>query len=217
MKKILITIIFTGILFSTIAQNVSKTKIADSDIMFTAIGGYRTANPPVDFVYEKIGPLTYKFINTTTGFTPDSLYWDFGDGGSPTANVDTVTHTYSGVGDYEACLFVYPPATVTPDSLCKLIAVSPISSIDENYGNSQLRIYPNPVLDELNIEIHLNDFTDLKIDIYNSLGIKVHSDNIHILKGKLQKTIDTSNLSAGLYILQIRAGEKAFLKKLNIY
>ena len=63
----------------------------------------------------------------------------------------------------------------------------------QNFDESQIRIYPNPVLDLLNIETQLENF---KLTLYN-----VHGVELKKLVNK--KAIDLTLLPSGIYFLQI--------------
>ena len=73
---------------------------------------------------------------------------------------------------------------------------SNVISIDNN-GEQLIKIYPNPVLDEFKIIVSdLNK--SFKIQICNQLG-EVVSEEIH----DINKMIDVSNLTDGIYIVKI--------------
>ena len=81
-----------------------------------------------------------------------------------------------------------------------------------NYTNSaNIYIYPNPVSDQLNI--NLIDKGANFIKILNILGAEVYST---VIEGKDHCTIDLSDLSAGIYIISISNSintAKKFIKK----
>ena len=68
-------------------------------------------------------------------------------------------------------------------------------------------VYPNPFDNELHI-IGLDNQTDVKIEIYNSIGQRIIEDYFSI-----EKTISTGNLQAGVYFLKIKTGEKTLTHK----
>lgn len=68
-----------------------------------------------------------------------------------------------------------------------------LSSSDFSQNNFEVKLYPNPVRDILNIEIE-NDIQS--IEIYNIQGQKVLSSN--------QKQINVSDLAAGMYMVRIQ-------------
>ena len=74
-----------------------------------------------------------------------------------------------------------------------------ISDIDA----SQISIYPNPVRNEMRINLPSN-LENGQIDIYNLIGSKVYSQSV----GKSAKEIDLSSLESGLYVARISENGK---------
>ena len=68
-----------------------------------------------------------------------------------------------------------------------------LSSSNFSQNNLEVKLYPNPVRDILNIEIE-NDIQS--IEIYNIQGQKVLSSN--------QKQINVSDLATGMYMVRIQ-------------
>ena len=74
------------------------------------------------------------------------------------------------------------------------LTVNSCTGINEEMNNiTSLRVYPNPFVNKL----HLSEFKGT-VEIYNQLGQKVFS-----YIGDALKTIDTSSLSSGVYILRV--------------
>ena len=67
------------------------------------------------------------------------------------------------------------------------------ASVIETYEDTLL-IYPNPAKDHINIIGENN----LRIDIYNSLGQKIHSEDC-----ENSTTIETSDWTSGIYFVNI--------------
>ncbi|HWY12712.1 MAG TPA: T9SS type A sorting domain-containing protein [Bacteroidia bacterium] len=72
--------------------------------------------------------------------------------------------------------------------------------IDENKMPIDLKLYPNPAANNLNILSEQNQFQYSEIEIINYLGQTV-------LKTQYTNTIDVSKLSKGIYTLKIIAKE----------
>jgi uncharacterized repeat protein (TIGR02543 family) len=72
----------------------------------------------------------------------------------------------------------------------------------EPASESDVRIYPNPVVDILNVEIlgNIGDYSDI-VEFYDTTGARVYLARIP--NGATQFTIDMTTFSAGLYILRI--------------
>ncbi|MCH8317030.1 MAG: T9SS type A sorting domain-containing protein, partial [Bacteroidetes bacterium] len=98
--------------------------------------------------------------------------------------------------------------SMNPDSVCKFVDLTGATDIDKNSivnSDKQLRIYPNPVINNLQIEIFINNTTtDLKFIIYNSLGELIFNSNYQTIKEGLNVIdFNISSLSKGLYILNV--------------
>ncbi|MCB0447456.1 MAG: endonuclease, partial [Gelidibacter sp.] len=85
--------------------------------------------------------------------------------------------------------------TAPKDDCSDLGSYSHTLSVATLLENS-LKIYPNPVKNQLNI--NLNTATKTQIDIYNVLGKKVLSKTIYD-----SDSVNTQSLSSGIYILKI--------------
>jgi len=67
--------------------------------------------------------------------------------------------------------------------------------VKEDLAN-QFNIYPNPVTNELNVEM---TSVNSKVVIFNSLGSKIHE----VMVNGLTTTIDVSNMARGVYYIQV--------------
>ena len=84
----------------------------------------------------------------------------------------------------------------------------PSVNSDINNKHTRLSIYPNPVSNELIIEIEGNN-DNLKFEITNSLGQDVFQGNV------VEKTIiQTSNFASGVYLIKLENGNSFEYKKL---
>ena len=75
--------------------------------------------------------------------------------------------------------------------------------------NKNLKIYPNPAQDFLNIELENQSNFDFNILIINNLGQIIKQD---VLNQNIQQ-INIANLPKGIYTLQIRNEETVFVKR----
>lgn len=129
--------------------------------------------------------------------------------------------TVYGIGDcgsnYVIYDYVFGPAISDPSSFSvdydgstcnytnNLLPVEVFKMIN----NASLKVYPNPVLrnGNLNIEFALN--TTAKINIYNVTGKLIKNEKMDNLKSK---SFSVSNLTGGIYFLKIET-ENSFLTK----
>ncbi|MEO5967392.1 MAG: M1 family aminopeptidase [Ferruginibacter sp.] len=80
-------------------------------------------------------------------------------------------------------------------------------------GITGVEIYPNPVIDNLNIFLH--DFSDptAVITLYNSLGQLISKKEISI-SGSEITFVNMTGLSGGIYFLRIKCGKEIVIKKI---
>lgn len=99
---------------------------------------------------------------------------------------------------------------------------------DENFPNcvsstnelpafvSQFKAYPNPVYEVLNIEIDLEERTEIQITVYDLLGQAVKHLNHNFKQNSFQERIDVADLATGIYLLQVNFGTQVYTEKLVV-
>lgn len=97
---------------------------------------------------------------------------------------------------------------ISIDSICGTEEISRIGLASAN----KLTIYPNPVSDDyINLVVKESGICDLVI--WNSLGQSVHTENNVSVSGNRVQAISVSNLSQGVYILQIKTLDGFIISK----
>ncbi|MDD2984345.1 MAG: T9SS type A sorting domain-containing protein [Crocinitomicaceae bacterium] len=79
-----------------------------------------------------------------------------------------------------------------------------------------LNIYPNPTRDEATIELNLSSVSTVKYEVVNMLGQILSTNAINNAVGNVQETINTSNLSAGQYIVNVFVNDAKTQKFLTV-
>lgn len=81
-----------------------------------------------------------------------------------------------------------------------------------------LKIYPNPVVDQLNINLRLEKETSLSIKITDLLGNDIVTlANERIQHGEHTKTYNMpAKLNSGIYFLRIVAGGEPVIKRISV-
>jgi len=118
---------------------------------------------------------------------------------------------------WEGCDAVYTARVllnINPDDAELDFAKPPIGKTQIEKEN-QVKVFPNPAKNMLNIQFEETISTDGRIQIYNNMGSLVLCAEIN--KGNAAKTIDVSQLQSGLYFYSIiLSGEKISSGKLTI-
>ncbi len=90
------------------------------------------------------------------------------------------------------------------------------SNKNKNYI-SDIKLYPNPVADNATVEYNLTEKASITISIYDINGRLLSNEQLGNKVGNQSERINTSNLTPGMYILQLRAGNdittSKFIKK----
>ncbi|WP_452224077.1 T9SS type A sorting domain-containing protein [Lacinutrix chionoecetis] len=101
------------------------------------------------------------------------------------------------------------------DNVIEVAAVDTYKAIPSTDNNVDIKLYPNPAVNNLNVELLL---LDAEVMNYNMIDL----NGRHVLKGSfdnstLGKTkVDVSNLSNGLYILTFKSNFRTFSKKIQV-
>jgi hypothetical protein len=99
------------------------------------------------------------------------------------------------------------------------INLSGAVSIDETKLNQVFRIYPNPVIDDINISFYsISKLTNPVLELYDAMGRLVNSKKLNnLVSGANEIQLPSSNLDAGWYLIVVKSQEKIitnrFLKK----
>jgi len=84
----------------------------------------------------------------------------------------------------------------------KLVVANDLDVNELNDNTLCYDIYPNPAKDKINIRFYQENFGKANINIFNSLGQIVYSDEI-IAEGVEETVINIENLQKGMYFLRI--------------
>jgi len=76
--------------------------------------------------------------------------------------------------------------------------------------NDNVNIFPNPAVEQLNIEIENPD--NAMIEIYNAIGNRIFSKAIHSQTEK----IDLSDFSTGFYLVKVKHGGTVMVGKVEV-
>lgn len=128
-----------------------------------------------------------------------------------TGNSNTV-HDYSftdlnpGKGDN-----YYRLRTIDKDNSSKLSDTRRI----RNIGIADVRIYPNPAPDNLNLAINADKASIGQLSITDISGKIIYTRSVNLPAGNTILTIPTNNIAAGTYLMKIQLNDDIILKKFN--
>lgn len=149
------------------------------------------------------------FTNTSVGGT--SFMWTFGDGNTSTEQ--NPIHTYDTSGVFTVAL--------TAANICGANTVQSTVNIvlvgtETPDWLTQLFVYPNPNNGQFTIDMAGEPARMAEFSLHNALGQLIRRDIADFSTGRLMQTLNYPELASGIYVLQIRAGEKTTAVKITV-
>ncbi len=155
-----------------------------------------TSNAEILLVNQSNQPVCYTKTNNSGNFTLNNLS----------------LNNYKVYAEIPGCTSTNVPVTLTQSNqnLTGVVISLIPTAITKNSINatSVTNIYPNPVIDLLNIETNISETKEVVCCIYNSMGVKVDSRTIQMNKGVNNLTFDTKLWAKGIYLLTINSSDK---------
>jgi plastocyanin len=150
----------------------------------------------------------------------DSVTWTWGNGTHnlrSTGGVENFDSGYfTGPGAQFTYTFTMPGITTYicdphPNSMYGAVTVLGTASTNE-INNFEFEIYPNPVIDIVNLSFENNFENMFKVEIYDALGRLSFSQNKFSTGNKL--SLNISELERGIYILKLYNNNKISVKRI---
>lgn len=121
-----------------------------------------------------------------------------------------VTLQVSSWGQQSMTQSVVMSAPINVTTICSNVGIETTSS-PESFS-----LYPNPATNELTIEIDGIETKNATIRIISMLGQTVFEKTEQANNGVLKDLLDVSQLSEGIYFVEVIAGEKRLVKKMVV-
>ena len=85
-------------------------------------------------------------------------------------------------------------------------------SVVNNFSNTEIKVYPNPAKDLINISF--NGYNNSKIKLTNLLGNIIYSESLESTNENNIKSLDLSGISKGIYFIEIISDKGKFTQKI---
>jgi len=96
-------------------------------------------------------------------------------------------------------------------SICNLGLVPTLSTEEVTF--EEFSIYPNPSIDRFKIRVNTTSTEDISIELFDLLGRRV-KQNRFAGQASFSQTINTTELSSGIYLVKVNQGQRSATKKL---
>ncbi len=211
-----------GIISRTTDKDVLKFTIGAGDITLTAAPYYKTPNldaypnlniqlrllnsSGTELALESPSVTTNTYASmaatlTKTGLAAGTYYLEI-DG---VANGTGVT----GYTDY---------ASLGGFNISGTVPKAPTTGIDTETGAvSQFNIFPNPSDGAFNITFNANTKANYKLEVFNSVGQKVHEETLDNFSGAYSRPLDIQQYGKGIYLIGISNDDSKSVKRAVAY
>ncbi|MEM7037593.1 MAG: PKD domain-containing protein, partial [Bacteroidota bacterium] len=162
---------------------------------------------PVSQFGSQMNQLVVDFADNSTNM-PTSWAWDFGDGNTSTSQ--NPQHMYGVAGTYTVCLIA--SNSCGSDTSCSSVTVSVVGIEDEVAGMG-LELWPNPVRDQLQVEVTLPYAADLTLRVRDLAGRTLYMERVAGATERWQPVLDVQALSSGMYFVEVESGESRMTRK----
>lgn len=169
----------------------------------------KVLNPVASFTTSS-SAFTVTVNNTSQNGT--SYYWDFGDGNSSTQE-NPGPHVYSfWPENKEYSIKLVVTNRCGSDSVTVKAKTS--VGVEELADGSQLDVYPNPVVNDLKLDINTARAQEVGVKILNVNGQQVFERNIGTINGASNVRLDVSGLAKGVYFVNVTLGEEVVVYRI---
>jgi PKD repeat protein len=158
-------------------------------------------------------PLLVHFADLTPG-NPVKWEWDFGDG--TTDSIRNPSHTYTQLGVYNVSLTTYDASGQNTAVYQAYIDVLN-TGFEEMHSDFDVKVFPNPYQHSTNIAYALTKKSNIHIEIYNAIGVKVVdliNEDQTAGSYKMQFSAADYGFSSGVYYLRMNVDGQLYTKKL---
>ncbi len=143
-------------------------------------------------------------------------------------NIGTASVIYRGSGSSVDILGLdasgtYFVAVIEYDCTPVQYLLSPINTLsttvlsaEDNLLSSKLKVYPNPTSNYVEVELGDLNYDEALINFTNLVGKSVKKSTIKRENNILKSKIDITDLSSGIYILEINVGKSKVFRKLVV-
>lgn len=157
--------------------------------------------------------LDYPYVTfSNSSMNSNGYYWDFGDGNS-SSDTDP-WHGYTAPGTYSVTMIAIN-GTCPNDTAWSTVTVIETSAIEE-HDEESLFIYPNPASDSFIIQWHQNSMQPTQIDMIDSRGRLIFSDQISDETGSKEIDLNQTAIVPGIYLIRISWNDSLVFRKIEI-
>lgn len=138
-------------------------------------------------------------VEMSGGTAPYYFEWSHGATGQEVMNLAAGMYEVS-ITDVHDCLLV------------ETVEIEQITNTTSIFKIKKWTVFPNPVIDILNVDIEFLESQSFQINLYDALGQTLYTEDYK--QDRLKTKFHVQDLNAGIYFLEIRSETSSRLKKI---
>jgi hypothetical protein len=122
----------------------------------------------------------------------------------------------AGIGTH-TLMYTYMDANGCENYAEQTVYVDDCVGIDDPTASIALQVYPNPMNNSSVVSFNLNDNADVKISLFNNLGMEVlNVSESYMNAGTHKVNLNLSDYENGIYFIRIQAGTQIHTEKVTL-
>ena len=148
------------------------------------------------------------FLDASTN-NPTSWEWDFGDGGTSTAQ--NPVHTYAEASNYTVCLIA--SSICGSDTICQIINI--VTDTEEpGKALPRMQISPNPTSGFAYLQLENLAGEEVRLRITDLKGQPIQGVSLKISADQTSERLDVRSLPPGVYLVIVESSEGRLVERL---
>ncbi len=181
---------------------------SETEIMFTVLDA-----AILDMLADSSTCASNSIVLDATQEGDYTYLWNPGNENTPVITVDS---TGAGFGEKQVTAIVTNNETNCVVEKTITVTFQDCTGLDENVGNLQISMYPNPASTELRLEMSSKNTESSSLEITDLSGRIVYKELITTGPSTIKKKLDVSFLAGGTYFVNIKNNQQSVSKKLII-
>ncbi|MCB9246603.1 MAG: PKD domain-containing protein [Flavobacteriales bacterium] len=172
-----------------------------------------TVNAASDAGFDAVARGRELVISNQKTTNSEFIYnWRFGDGGRSSSVTPSYWYTNVDQDEFEVCLSIINSSNCLSEN-CEMVTVDLLGVSDLDLLSDMVRVYPNPNNGLFTVQVK-DAQNDLEIGVMNVQGELIRSVRPNDVSGTYE--MDLSDVSSGVYLIQVRNGNYASVNRITI-
>ena len=150
------------------------------------------------------------YVDASASTNANGYQWNFGNGASSTAVIDT--SVYTGNGSYTITLIVTNACGSDTATFTTNVNVG----LEDNPISRSLSVYPNPANYSVNISFDAVGSGDAVIRLLDAQGREVINTTERANGSMFEHRLDVSQLATGIYMIEVQSGDLVARRRLSV-